>query len=70
MTKLQWRGRWREVRTLAHYVQELEASAIGLRWPPAVQGHIRLLASAVEVVLEEVAIEFTGSLVDNAAPEP
>jgi len=59
VVKLQWRGRWREMRTLAHYVQELSASAIGTRWTPKVATRIQLMAAVIEQVLAEVAVELS-----------
>ena len=46
------------MRTLAHYVQELAACAISLRWPAEVREKVTRLAAMVELVLADAAIEF------------
>ena len=55
--KLQWRGRWQHLQTLVHYVQELAASAIGLRWAPATQQRIEQLSSLFDAILAEATLE-------------
>ena len=37
LQRLAWRGRWRQINTLAHYVQELAASRIGMAWSSSVR---------------------------------
>ena len=55
--KLQWRGRWQQLQILVHYVQELAASAIGLRWSRSTQLRIERLASLFDEVIIEAALE-------------
>ena len=45
LTRLAWRGRWRQINTLAHYVQELVASRISQAWTPAIRRRIARIAS-------------------------
>ena len=51
--RLQWRGRWREMNTLIHYVQALEATLISLHQNAATRERIdRLAQHCVSILLE------------------
>lgn len=56
--RLQWRGRWRVVTTLAHYIQELTAAGIASQWSAAVHAAIDDAASMLEGVLADLCVEF------------
>lgn len=53
VSRLAWRGRWRDLRTLPHYIQELVASRIRLAWPARIRMIIDGLHSLTDDVLEE-----------------
>ena len=54
VARLQWRGRWRDGRSLPHYVQELIAARItsALRGPDLVR--IQQIAALVGSVMDEI----------------
>ena len=56
--RLAWRGRWRDIRTLPHYIQELVASRIRLAWPSRARVIVDCLHALTDDVLEEWAVEF------------
>ena len=56
--RLQWRGRWRVATTLAHYIQELSAVAIGLNWSPRVLNRISWASDLMADALADLLGEF------------
>ena len=55
---LQWRGRWRVATTLAHYIQELSAVAVGLNWSPRVLNRISWASDLMADALADLLGEF------------
>ena len=54
LQRLSWRGRWRALPTLAHYVQELGAARIALQWTEVQRRRIDRAANSWELVVLEL----------------
>ena len=54
LPRLLWRGRWREPRTLGHYVQELVAARITIAFSTSEQHRVSLLSGFLGDVLDEI----------------
>ena len=54
---LMWRGRWRESKTLGHYVQELVAARITLCFSAGERQRVALLSGCLGDVLDEILLE-------------
>ena len=50
--KFGWRGRWRQMRTLEYYLQEVAAQSLLPSLPPEVRERIQHFASAAPFVVE------------------
>ena len=57
LPRLLWRGRWRDARTLGHYVHELLASRIVLLWSPERQLAVEFFAGLAGSLLDDMAAE-------------
>ena len=57
LQRLAWRGRWRQINTLAHYVHELAASRIGMAWSSSVRERLREIADSWECIAAEYLTE-------------
>ena len=57
--RLGWRGRWRDHRTLAHYIQELTALRITLDWAPQTRMLIEELAELCDEALDDLLLELS-----------
>ena len=57
VTRLQWRGRWRVVTTLAHYIQELTAFGISTQWSASVHARIDEASLLLDAVLLDLCEE-------------
>ena len=55
--RLRWRGRWRVVTTLAHYIQELTAVSISTDWPAGVREVIEWASELCIPSLDDLALE-------------
>ena len=53
LPRLCWRGRWKDVNTVWHYVQELQATEIGTHFTESVRGRIAGLAALLPLLVEE-----------------
>ena len=58
LQRLAWRGRWRAVATLAHYIQELGAARISQQWTETQRERILLAANMWETVAQELLLFF------------
>jgi hypothetical protein len=57
VVRLQWRGRWRVVTTLSHYIQELTAFGIATQWSAAVHSLIDETSALLDSVLLDLCEE-------------
>ena len=55
--RLSWRGRWRDHRTLAHYIQELTALRITLDWGPRTRALVQDLNDLCDSALDDLLLE-------------
>ena len=57
LPRLCWRGRWKDVNTVWHYVQELQAAEISSSFPRAVQRRVEGLVSLLPALVEEWVLQ-------------
>ena len=60
LVKLCWRGRWRDLQTLWHYIQELQSVGVLQQYPREVQGRVAELAGLLDALARGSAEEIIG----------
>ena len=53
LARLQWRGRWRDLATLWHYVQELEAVSVLQQYPVPLRARIEEIGGLLDALVSE-----------------
>ena len=53
LPRLCWRGRWKDIQTLWHYIQELQSVGILQQYPAQTQARIDSLVACLAAVIEE-----------------
>ena len=60
LMKLCWRGRWRDLHTVWHYIQELQSLSVLQQYPREVQGRVSELSSLLDALAREPTKEISG----------
>lgn len=57
LSLVQWRGRWAQIKTVEHYIQEVAAQSMIARLPQASRGIVKIFSEAAAALLHQFLVD-------------